>query len=277
MIKRVLPLLCGCVLYGIGGITAGAQTLLYFDFESGTASSNQFTQNFRLISTGTGSTGQSDPTANEPGNDFVSYERTGGTASVGSVLLYDTTPANTGDTAQVFSGPLSISLDLAAVNATSGAGIYLVDPTNVDNNIGIFAQISASSTNERLGYRLDADLDGGTTGTETAGYTGDSASLSAHANPVFTTLTLTYTPGATSDTLVASFGSLVAAEYVLTGAERLGSETFMLALRLNDTSNTTSTSVKIDNLTVSVVPEPSGWALLLGATGLLGLLRRRRA
>ncbi len=250
--------------------------LVSLNFESGTATSNQFTNNFRLIGSASafaGTVAQTDPAdAGEPNNDYVFQAAT--TPGVVN-YLYDTTPTNTSDANQTFAGNLTITMDISAVQADSSFGIHLIDTSNFNNNLlAVFNldRSSAPTTTDRIRFFKDGGIATGAAGTLITG--GDLSGLSGlnvspEATPVFGTMTVNYAP--TTGIFSLSLGTL-SHSVTVDVADRITNPA--IAFRLGD-SSTTAGSAKIDNFTV--VPEPTTFAMLLGGFGLLlGFQRRRR-
>ncbi|NJK90508.1 MAG: hypothetical protein HC904_00960 [Blastochloris sp.] len=120
-----------------------------FDFESGTAGSNQFTDNFRNIGpTGETAVGQTNPTTGEPGNDYAFSSAT--SAAAVTSLLFDTSPIS-GVLDPTFAGSLTITLDISGVQADSSFGIQLLDGGSTNNLLALF-NLDNSGTTDRIRF-----------------------------------------------------------------------------------------------------------------------------
>ncbi|NJK90509.1 MAG: PEP-CTERM sorting domain-containing protein [Blastochloris sp.] len=95
--------------------------------------------------------------------------------------------------------------------------------------------------------------------------------VSTDVSPVFSTLTVNYTPGSSNDTLLSLSMGTLNHSVIIANSEAIANP--RIAIRLFDPS-TTAGSVKFDNF--SVIPEPSTYVMLLLGFVLLLVLRRRR-
>ncbi|NJL70290.1 MAG: PEP-CTERM sorting domain-containing protein [Candidatus Competibacteraceae bacterium] len=245
-------------------------------FETGTASDNQFTQNFRRIDSWTDNTvGQTDPTAGEPNNDyaFLSTSTVSPDPINGGLLLFDTTPADTtAGTDNTFAGPLTITLDISAVQADSSIGIMFLDGTNTNNLLALF-NLDTTGTSDRIRFFRDGIATAVSAGTQigTTANGGSGLNISGTDPFTFGTMTVTYTPGTSNDTLLSLTVGTLSHSVSILNTDRI--DTPRIGVRLFDPSSAAG-SVKFDNF--SIVPEPSTVALLLCGLGALAALRRRR-
>lgn len=255
------------------------------DFESGTASHNQFSTNFRLVRNPT-YIDQTDPAdAQEPNNDHLFGRKTPENATSSSVTaVYDTTPGDPDDEAQTFSGAFKVNLDISTSAYNGGVGIYLIDARNpADHGRNLFARFyfrdsatpSGRNTAEnRIIISKNAGLANGSGGARYTTATGLSgtggywhvASESYRAatvvvpspelEPTWHNITLTYTPGDNDDTtLEIGSGTSFTATVVLSNADRI--ENPSLGFYINHPGTTPGGTTKIDNFTVTMLSEPA--------------------
>lgn len=253
-------------------------------------SAADLTDNFRNIQL-PGSTGQV-TVATDGGNSYLDVAA--GTSSIAWVAAYDTTPAVAGDAHQTFSGDFTVSFGISSAHANASFGFYLVDPLNSGNNLlTLFNLDSTAGTagNEQIRFWRDtANLTAGDTGTIYAsGISGTEGSFhfptnswitsasvagnvvaSATSPYTFYPVSFTYSPSSSQLTVTqGSFSSTLA----IPAADVIANP--RLLLRVNDPSLAAG-SVKIDNFTVTTIPEPAS-AVLAGLSALgLGMMRRRR-
>lgn len=266
--------------------TAANAATISFDFET----SNQFSDNFRVAR---GTAGSNIGQTSTAGNDYMWGGMISGTQNV--VAVYDTTPGNAADTLPSFAGPLTIDFKVATANAAQIVGLYILDSTNVNNSLSVRLNITATGSSERISFAKDGNLSTGSGAvaySNTTGFSGTGGAFntttsyqvnsniahSPEATPVFYGLTATYTPGTNDDTtLTLTYGTSFSATVTVANADRIDNPTLGFFIS-NYTVNTTT---KIDDIaiTYSTIPEPSSYALLLGAfsAGLFVFQRKRRA
>jgi hypothetical protein len=269
-------------------LAAVANAQIFLDFENGTASANPFTDNFRVVRN-PAFVGQTNPAdGSEPNNDYLFGRKTREHSTSSSVTaIYDTTPGNANDAAQTFADSFTVSFDISTSAYNSGVGIYLVDPANPSRNLFArfyFRDADKASGNNTAENRIilskDAGLAAGSGGTRYTTATGLSGTggywhvatesyraatavvPSTEADPVWHSITLTYTPGDNNDTtLTVGYGTSFTATVVLSNADRI--ENPSLGFFINHPAATWGTTTKIDNLVITTIPEPSSYALLL--------------
>ena len=241
-----------------------------FNFETGSAATNQYTSNFRETAFGAYLTPM-DPSVAAT-NHYVVHDNLG--AIGGTIAVYDPTPG-TVDAETGFSGAFSVQFDVSAAQASSSFGIYFFDTTVTANNLLALVNLDANGTQETVRVFQDRALTDPTPGSQIGStFTASSdLNISPDATPVFGTLQLTYTPvvgggatvGVTLGTLSTSFNIAAADTIVNPG----------IALRINDISSSAGTA-KIDNFQVSTIPETGVSVLSLGCGILCLLIQRRR-
>jgi len=210
--------------------------------------------------------------------------------------IYDTTPLNSSDASQVFGGPIKVHIDVSASVANASFGLFLFDSTNpspstknllallnVDSALGsnTAEQIrfwkNTSTTSTAVTNQYDLTAISGTNGStdsgtkswfSNAGSSGETISTSPLYT--FTSLDFIYDPTAlTLSVATPNFSATLA----IPAGDVINNPA--IALRINDpgTAGTTSTQ-KIDDFSVTAVPEPGTATLLL--VGLAACTRRRR-
>lgn len=294
-LTQIIPCLA---LASAATVASGATILL--DFET----PNQFTDNFRVIHTHSGSgtidygltSGSAIKSGTTATTNWLGIGNGNNTSNI-LIAAYDTTPLNSSDAAQTFGSSFTVSFN---VSSPSGGtfGFYLFDPTSSNNGNNLWAtfEIDASAGHERIRFGRDASMTPTSTSLSngyTAGVTGVGGSFSSsyyqstgsasaavttdNSSPfVFYKLTLEYT----GDTL--SFGYITYVNDVATQVswaqlaipeeDRIADAAVALyALRPY------TGQVKIDDFSITTVPEPSSYALMAGAlVGGLVLYRRKR-
>lgn len=290
MSRITSPVLALAALPLLTAGTASAAIVGPFDFESGTTSSNQYTQNFLQIHSQNSATlTHTDPADDEePNNDYLKLAQTSGDVRV--VAALNTNVTKSLSNSNTFSGNLTLNFDVSSnMPGGSSFGIYLFDPasTNGTNNLNVMLQFNQSGGTDRIRFASDGNPTSGSSGTlyrgdAISGSTGwlvggdgsadtywnvDALPSTSEASQSWTSGSLVYVPGTNDDTTL----TLTLGTFSLTW-------TVPNALRVDDPAvaflfsgyGSGSNSWRIDN--IEVVPEPT----LLGLLPLAGLLVRRR-
>lgn len=251
-------------------MTPSASGQVLINFESG----SQLSGNFRTIGTATGTNIQ---TSNGALNDYFINNISDATGTP-SQLIYDTTPGDiTSGTQSTFvtSSSLTASFDFRSATANSSFGIIFVDPGNNANNILALFNVDAAGTTDRFRFFRDANLAGGTAGTQVGGTSNLSSGLDANGaitSIPFGNLSATLTLAGTTPTLSFTVGTQTVSQVFSSGDFDWTNTS--VAMRLFDNGGTAATELNIDNF--AVVPEPSP-GLLFGLAGsVLFLIRRTR-
>jgi hypothetical protein len=280
-VSLALPLLAATTL---SAATAGP-----FGFESGTAASNQYTNNFlQLYSRDSGTFSQTDPAdAGEPNNDFLKLARNGN-ANNTAITAINTAAVKTLSSSDSFAGTVTLTFDLAS-DAPGGSGfaLYLFDPTstNGSDSLVVTLQFNQNAETDRVRFYSDGTPTTGSTGTQHKGtlagtggtfaggdgtadtyYQANWMSQSNEAAATWTAASLVYTPGANDDTTLQFAVGQVSATWTVPNALRVSNPA--IAFRAN-TYGSGAQSWRVDN--IYVVPEPG----LLGLLPIAGLLARR--
>jgi len=235
--------------------------------------------------------------ANGAGNDYLAFS---GQASA----VYDTSPSGNLDAANAFkigagqSAVLTVEAQSTTTDASGRFTVGLWNPTdagtkNDGNNrgVGLSFYLAANASDQYAYYAMK------NTGFDTGANIGSStfASLNDSANTWFR-LVITFTNNATNtgatlsadiykiDGFGGSVVSTVATDYTQTITYGTGqADTSKINLNPASTglglflfAGQTGTNFYMDNLSFTVIPEPSAAALVAGAAGLLLVARHRR-
>lgn len=288
---------------------ANAATIT-LDFETGTATDNQYTNNFRGVKRGS-NISQTDPTQ-PASNHYLAVTRPpeGSEWNRSAVAIYDTTPADVNDALPTFgNGTITIDFRVATSANNQGFGIYLFESGNMDSN-NLFARFSINAdggSNDRISFSKDGSLTLGNSGntvlTDVAGVGGTwgtsgspvntyhqngPATISDNANPTWHYVTLTYTPGINNDTTLklaykgsdpSNLSESFSATVTISNADRIYDPA--LGIFIHNPTDVVGATAKIDDIVINYtpIPEPSSFALLTGAFmgGLFICQRKRRA
>lgn len=242
----------------------------------------------QTATTGTGQTGNWSANYNSAANataDFVSKTWlssgiTNYTASTGTVGLTGDTNGDRG----VFQMSSSIDFDsngtyyfsyLQRRDTTGGNGVFALS----NNTQGFFNDLVR--VNNVGGTAIVSGLDNVSGGTPVTG-----TNIFTNTTADWLVIGRITTVAAGNDTFelaaVADGGTVAATFDSLTGIDTIqdtvtGSANYVGFWNFNDTNTMTFGSVRIGDTYAAVIPEPSSFALLAGAFGLLTVLRRRRA
>jgi hypothetical protein len=238
---------------------------------------SDFANNFRLLPFSSGHTiAQTGSVLTVTGNNV-------NTTAV--AYIYDTTPADaTPGTQNSFSlqvgESISVSLDIgniSANNAGSSIGFYFASPTapGSPGNFLALMNINNSGANEQFRFANNATLSNSS--PNGSAFSAGSPSLAdtgvTLSDPIFRTVTATYLlNSATSVTMTLASGAITSS---VTFNSVTAFSDVAVAFRMSPVAGTPRRTMEIDNFDVTVIPEPSTYALLAGAAG-LGLALRRR-
>ena len=238
--------------------------LVDINFNGGT----EFAANFRDTSTlpFTGHTTQ--------GNGYVSADHTQTVAGnhYQDTVIYDTTPANASQQS-LFSGDVTIFLDVRAAQAGSSIGFFIINPSETGGQqLFFFNWDTAGGPNELFRLTTDTNLTEPSINTTVYNQQAD-AGLTAGSG-LFTTISLRYWEGAPGEAFMNfTAGSFNSGDVSLGAGTYL--PTFEIGIRAYDGVDGSGAGeiggVDYDNF--RVIPEPGATILL--AVSALGLLRRR--
>ncbi len=278
---------------------APAHAAILADFEGGTASYD----NTNPPATGTFRDTAGDTkvniSSNGAGNDFLIF--TPDTTITNAVTIYDTTPTDaTAATTNVFSigsglrGVFTLNIAPSAGTQRTQTMLGIFNPTSTATNQGVYLNYSFRSgvSTEDLNLTYLTNLLGGT-GAPIA----DATDVNLDASPVRLVLSVKNNGNGTVDILgqlfnisalnstgtpgTQLFADLSANGVVLgTGAGQLDIDpTTGVGIIINSfhSGGTGATTTNADNLTFTIVPEPSTGLLLAVGGVVLGLSRRRRS
>ncbi len=272
-----------------GGVSQAA-VVGPLNFETGTAESNQYTQNFLQVgSNGGGSAAQTDPAdVDEPNNDYIRFVQNGdGNNRVATAI--NTSVTKSLATSDRFSGAFTMNFDIGS-NTDGGStfGIYLFDPTSANgaDSLLVNMQFNQVSETDRIRFSSDgavASVGGGTQykgnaivgvgGGGLAGGDGDADTYYAvnaltSSSTAWTAASLAYTPGEEDDTTLSLTIGTVTVTWTVSNALRVDNPA--VAFRPGTYGSGTKTW-RLDN--IEVVPEPASAAVM--GIGIAAMLMRR--
>jgi MYXO-CTERM domain-containing protein len=247
----LLALLCA-------DVAAYAQVAI--DFETPGA----FTGNFRVVNSGTTFT-----QTTSGGNGYLS----GGSAT--GTYVYDANGSASGISSFSVSmaNPLTVTFDLSAAASNSSLGIYILNAGTDTAYLGLL-NIVTGSGNDNLRFSngtVTPSTNG--SGTLVAGsYALNSANfIGTEASPTFADkATFVYSIDSLNQPVLAYTVNGTTSTYTLAGFTAFSN------VEIGFRSNGGGAALRIDDIALSTVPEPSAWVLAAAGLGLLGLLRRRR-
>lgn len=268
MTIRTLFFYLGAVILGSSIKSAAIGPI---DFET----AGDLTGNFRLY----GNVPDVSHTGPAAGNDYVVYQHNS-IVPPGHVGLFDTTPGDGSATQNTFSGNLRVEFDLSASERNSRFGVWFIDPTpgNANRNLLAWFGMDVLPTRDIIRFFKNGDpisgnppsfgvFMGGTSPTVQSG-----ADVSPDTTMTWSRLTVDYWVDSLGvPTIALTVGTLTAvSSYEASDALPANVE---VAFYLLDQPG--DGSAKLDNFSITQVPEPS--ALMLLFLGALPLCRRGRA
>jgi len=189
-------------------------------------------------------------------------------------FIYDTTPESSA-VQNLFSGAVTISMDVRAAQAGSSAGFFIVNPSETGSQqLAFFNWDNAGGTDERIRISNDTTLTQASINTTVFDQTADGGTSAGSG--LFTTITLQYWEGSPGE----AFMNFTAGSFS-SGNVSLGPGSFLpqyqIAIRVYDGIDGSGPGetggVEFDNF--RVVPEPSV-VLVAAASSLTFFARRRR-
>lgn len=233
------------------------------DFET----AGDLTGNFRLYGN-VSDVSQTGPTA---GNDFVVYQHNS-IMPLGHAGVYDITPGDGSATQSTFSGNLRVEFDLSASQRNPRFGVWLIDPTpgNASRNLLAWFGMDVISTRDIIRFFKNGDAVSGNppsmginAGPGSGGPADSGVDVSLDTAHTWSHLTLNYWVDSLGvPTISLSVGTLTAvSSYEASDALPANVEVAFYLLDQSGDGN-----AKLDNFSITQVPEPSAMMfLLLGA------------
>lgn len=270
MTTRTLFFCLGTIILGSSIKSAALGPI---DFET----AGTLTGNFRLYANVT-NVSQTGPAA---GNDYVLYQHDiNSLIPTGHVGVYDTTPGDGSTTQSTFSGPLRVEFDLSASPRGYRFGVWFIDPTpgNANRNLLAWFGLDVLSTRDIIRFFKHGDAVSGNPpfmGSSGGIGSGTPAESGADISPdtalTWSHLTVDYWVDSGVPTISLTVGSLTAVS-TYEAADALPANV-EVAFYLHDPAF--EGSAKLDNFSITQIPEPSAMMLLI--LGAFPLYRRCRA
>lgn len=244
------PFLLAGLALSLSVLTANGAVLI--DFEN----SSDFANNFRA-----GSGTQPTNTNFGAPNDYLNSS--GATVS----FFYDANGAAAGISSfAVSSGnPLTLTFDISAVSHNTSFGIYI---QNAGTTNSYLALLNVNTGNDQLRFAnglVNANI--GAAGTLIAGsHANNTDFITTEGTVLGNTASFTYSIDGLNQPMLSYTVNGTTSNYTLAG---------FTAFTNVEVGFRANTPLKVDNLSIAVVPEPSTWLLMLGGSVLLFALRRR--